>query len=715
MALSAFPPSFASAITLLLVTPASDASCTVYTASADAFGAFAFSADAKTPVTFTPLDGTGVSPQCGCLFHGQCLVARDCTLVGFTPEGQRDAYAFPDAIQAVFPFNKDVVVHHAEGGHHYLSVFNLENQCEEFSMEVLRFCFSLFLMDRNGNPESLSFFFVEWGLLFFMTEGHVVYLLREKDVQTRLEILYERQLYSEALALGRVWELSEKEMKSIHFMYGNALYAAKKVDEAVFESFSVNRVTCRYIETIGCIDASLIIRKYLDASSIHYLIQYLEELHRRGFASSDHTVLLMNSYAKLHDNDKIQAFVYQQSLGPHFDVAAVVDALASSEYTREALYLAAQHRLHAKYIAIQLGQLHAYAEAIAYIKQLPAVEVAAVLAQYGKQLVDNAPAEATAMLKEVCSAQRAEPVPAEKALACFIDAPRELKAFLKSCIAEDTTDPVIWNTYLELVLRNDLSDSLKGAEVSAVKGDEVSAVKGAEVSAVKGDEVSAVKGDEAKAANGDEVSAVKGAEVSAVKGAEVSAVKGDEVSAVKGDEAKAANGDEVSAVKGDEAKAANNSEMTNTSEVMAVLQSPKACYEDDQALILLEANRCEAGLVYLYEKLHMHSILLHHLLHQNRLDEAIALCEKEAEDDSLWRVLLQETLESGSEEAVEKVVDVVKARKGVPLVQLVQMLCDSGRVSSARVNAVVLEALQEEAAVRRGVSVCGFECNVLLM
>ena len=675
MALSAFPPSFASAITLLLVAPASDASCTVYAASADAFGAFAFSADAKTPVTFTPLDGTGVSPQCGCLFHGQCLVARDHTLVGFTPEGQRDAYAFPDAIQAVFAFNKDVVVHHAEGGHHYLSVFNLENQCEEFSMEVLRFCFSLFLIGRNGNPESLSFFFVEWGLLFFMTEGHVVYLLREKDVQTRLEILYERQLYSEALALGRVWELSEKEMKSIHFMYGNALYASKKVDEAVFESFSVNRVTCRYSETLAWLDAVLILRMYPFAGSIHYLIQYLEELHRRGFASSDHTVLLMNSYAKLHDNDKIQAFVYQQSLGPHFDVAAVVDALASSEYTREALYLAAQHRLHAKYIAIQLGQLHAYAEAIAYIKQLPAVEVAAVLAQYGKQLVDNAPAEATAMLKEVCSAQRAEPVPAEKALACFIDAPRELKAFLKSCIAEDTTDPVIWNTYLELVLRNDLSDSLKGDEVSAVKGDEVSIAKG------------------------NEVKAVKGAEVSAVKGAEVKAVKGDEVSIAKGNEV----------------KAANNSEMTNTSEVMAVLQNPKACYEDDQALILLEANRCEAGLVYLYEKLHMHSILLHHLLHQNRLDEAIALCEKEAEDDSLWRVLLQETLESGSEEAVEKVVDVVKARKGVPLVQLVQMLCDSGRVSSARVNAVVLEALQEEAAVRRGVSVCGFECNVLLM
>ena len=255
----------------------------------------------------------------------------------------------------------------------------------------------------------------------------------------------------------------------------------------------------------------------------------------------------------------------------------------------------------------------------------------------------------------------------------------------------------------------------KGNEASAVKGDEVSAVKGDEVSAVKGAEAKAVKGDEAKAVNGAEAKAANGDEVSAVKDDEAKAVKGAEVSAVKGDEAKAVKGDEVSIAKGNEAKAANNSEMTNTSEVMAVLQNPKACYEDDQALILLEANRCEAGLVYLYEKLHMHSILLHHLLHQNRLDEAIALCEKEAEDDSLWRVLLQETLESGSEEAMEKVVDVVKARKGVPLVQLVQMLCDSGRVSSARVNAVVLEALQEEAAVRRGVSVCGFECNVLLM
>ena len=482
--------------------------------------------------------------------------------------------------------------------------------------------------------------FVEWGLLFFMTEGHVVYLLREKDVNTRLEILYERQLFSEALALGRVWELSEKEMKNIHFMYGNALYDAKKVDEAVFESIFLLRFICRYIETIGWIDASLVIRKYLDASSIHFLIQYLEELHRRGFATSDHSVLLMNSYAKLHDNDKIQAFVYKESLGPHFDVAAVIDALASSEYTREALYVAAQHKLHAKYIAIQLGQLHAYAEAIEYIKQLSVGEIAAVLNQYGKQLVDHAPAEATAMLIEVCSAQRAQPVAAEKALPCFIDAPRELKQFLQSCISENTKDPVIWNTYLELVLRQET------AEVAPSPAENTT------------DHVT------------DQVT--------------------DQVT------------DHVEANKGD-----------NTAEVMAVLQNPNACYEDDQALILLEASRCEAGLVFLYEKLHMYSILLLLLLHQNRLDEAIALCERETEEDSLWRSLLQETLANGSKEAIEKVVRVMKVQKGIPLVQLVQMLCDSGKVESAVVNAVVMETIKEETEMRQAVcSVMGL-CGCL--
>lgn len=47
----------------------------------------------------------------------------------------------------------------------------------------------------NGNSECVTSVWVEWGLLFIMTEGHVVYLLREKANADKLAILYERKLY----------------------------------------------------------------------------------------------------------------------------------------------------------------------------------------------------------------------------------------------------------------------------------------------------------------------------------------------------------------------------------------------------------------------------------------------------------------------------------------------------------------------------------------
>ena len=87
--------------------------------------------------------------------------------------------------------------------------------------------------------------FAAWGLLFFMTEGHAVYALREKETQTRLSLLYERELFPEAIALGSEWGLSEKEMSEIHRMFGDWLYEKKEFADAMRE----------YIFTIGFLDA----------------------------------------------------------------------------------------------------------------------------------------------------------------------------------------------------------------------------------------------------------------------------------------------------------------------------------------------------------------------------------------------------------------------------------------------------------------------------
>lgn len=55
----------------------------------------------------------------------------------------------------------------------------------------------------------------------------------------------------------------------------------------------------QYKSTIGHLDPSYVIRRFLDAQRIGLLTSYLEGLHDAGQASSDHTTLLLNCYTKL--------------------------------------------------------------------------------------------------------------------------------------------------------------------------------------------------------------------------------------------------------------------------------------------------------------------------------------------------------------------------------------------------------------------------------
>ncbi len=73
----------------------------------------------------------------------------------------------------------------------------------------------------NGNSECVTSVWVEWGLLFIMTEGHVVYLLREKANTDKLAILYERKLYPLALALSESWGIRDHDLSDIHQQYAS--------------------------------------------------------------------------------------------------------------------------------------------------------------------------------------------------------------------------------------------------------------------------------------------------------------------------------------------------------------------------------------------------------------------------------------------------------------------------------------------------------------
>lgn len=65
----------------------------------------------------------------------------------------------------------------------------------------------------------------------------------------------------------------------------------------------------QYLRTVGYVEPSYVIRKFLDAQRIHNLTQYLEGLHENGKANSDHTTLLLNCYTKLKDVGKLDSFL----------------------------------------------------------------------------------------------------------------------------------------------------------------------------------------------------------------------------------------------------------------------------------------------------------------------------------------------------------------------------------------------------------------------
>jgi vacuolar protein sorting-associated protein 11 len=146
--------------------------------------------------------------------------------------------------------------------------------------------------------------------------------------------------------------------------YGDSEYDNKEYDRAIDQ----------YINTIGHVEASYVIRKFLDAQRIHNLTKYLEALHERKFAGPDHTTLLLNCYTKLKEDDKLRRFIRGErgadessragiasgaggGSGPleddedevNFQVDTAISVLRDADYLEDALYLAQKHNEHEWY------------------------------------------------------------------------------------------------------------------------------------------------------------------------------------------------------------------------------------------------------------------------------------------------------------------------------------------------------------------------------
>ena len=206
--------------------------------------------------------------------------------------------------------------------------------------------------------------FSTWGDLFVLTFDGKVHRYHEVSLQEKLGILYARNLYIPAINLAQKAGVGEAKLRAIYRRYADYLYGKGDWDGSMQW----------YIKAIGKSNeegVSTVIRKFLDTQRIHNLIEYLEELHMHDFATSDHTTLLLNCYAKLKDIEKLEKFIKVSSgEGLRFDVDTAIAMCRQAGYYEQAVYLAERQGEHEAVVGILVENLRKVDEALGYTKRL---------------------------------------------------------------------------------------------------------------------------------------------------------------------------------------------------------------------------------------------------------------------------------------------------------------------------------------------------------
>ncbi|KAG9309131.1 hypothetical protein JVU11DRAFT_10838 [Chiua virens] len=227
--------------------------------------------------------------------------------------------------------------------------------------------------------------------------------LSEKPTGTKLALLYEKHLYSLALSFAYTQNLDTTD---VHRHYGDYLCEKGDYEGAMKE----------YLQTIGDVRESYVVRKFLTANLTPLLMLYLQELHTHGLANAEHTTLLLNTYAKAGNVAKVDAFVRSEGR-----VIGTV-AFENHRFFERGAYLAKRWERHGDYLRVvveaigagsgdpkvaekpDMGKIeNGYREAVSYLREVGGAAAESNLARFCRAILDNLPNETTQLLIDLCT------------------------------------------------------------------------------------------------------------------------------------------------------------------------------------------------------------------------------------------------------------------------------------------------------------------------
>eukprot|EP00897_Mesotaenium_endlicherianum_P008071 jgi/Mesen1/7292/ME000373S06354 len=226
------------------------------------------------------LDLLGCPNKCVVMSDCQELVAgRQEAVYFYDADGRGPCWAFEGPKHRLAWFRSYLLIVAADprkAERSLLTIYDLKNKLIAHSAPV------------PGGGE-VAHLLCEWGAVVVVTRDGRAAGLGEKDMGSKLEMLFRKSLYNVAINLVQGQHADAAATAEVMRKYGDHLYSKQDYDEAM----------AQYIRTLGQLEPSYVIQKYLDAQRIHNLTRYLERLHDRGLATADHTTLLLNCYTKL--------------------------------------------------------------------------------------------------------------------------------------------------------------------------------------------------------------------------------------------------------------------------------------------------------------------------------------------------------------------------------------------------------------------------------
>lgn len=330
---------------------------------------------------------------------------------------------------------------------------------------------------RYPDGDRVQQILIEWNSVILMLDDGSATKLTESNMQEKIQQLITNEQFDVALLVAKSQQLGKSLESEIHRQKGDSFFAKRMYPEAITE----------YKETIGTLEASYVITRFIDPQHAEFLVDYLEALSERNLETKQHTTLRFNCYTKLRKQEKLISIVDQcikdakDGKEPSFDLETAVSVLCIADtkktspnhqseldYTEAALNIAKSYKMHSTYTKL-LWESCQYDTIFEYLQGCETNVALSILRKYGSclmQYCENKQAIVDFLVQACFEGLRAKPDSEEKSrmnpddiVRIFLKYPQELYKFLCSLVAKfqsmnelKSVTKDTWNAIIELAV-----------------------------------------------------------------------------------------------------------------------------------------------------------------------------------------------------------------------------------------------------------------------